>query len=331
MDNQPNNPNQEVDLYYVKHRVKGYFTSVNESFFNAILFVKRHIIALLVLLALGIAYGTYKDSKSKVYDQKIIAIPNFNSVDYLYGEVERINTKLGERDTVFLNKIGLKNYRHVNGIKVEPIVDIYEFIDDSKTEKEADIKYDIFKLLSESGDMEKMLEDSPTSKNYKNHLIIISTSGEVTKQDVIDPLLAYLNADSYFKDVQKEYKINLDRTIVANDSTLKQIDEVMNSFAVTKRSPTISYYADNNAVEDILVFKKQLLHEQGVNRIKKINYEKIVKDVAVMANVKNSKGLHGKMYLIIPFLFILAYVCIVKFISFYKKQLAKRNSIIVNP
>lgn len=331
MDNQPNIPNQEVDLFYVKRKVKGYFSRVNDSFFDAILFIKRNIIILVILLAGGIWWGSYEDNTIKIYNQKVIAIPNFNSVDYLYGEIERINLKISEGDTDFLNKIGLKNYGNVAGIKVEPVIDIYEFIDDSKTDKQTDKKFELFKLLSESGEMEKMLKDTPTSKNYKNHLITIITVGEAASQDAVAPLFDYLNSDPYFKEVQQQYKVSLEQTITANDSTIKQIDALMNSFSIAKSSPTLSYYVDNTPLNDVLLVKEQLLRQQTQNRVKKINYEKIVKDASTQLNVRDKKGLHGKMKFIYPFLLILLFVCICKFIKFYKKQSAKRKAIIVNP
>lgn len=331
MDNQPNIPNQEVDLFYVKRKVKGYFSRVNDSFFDAILFIKRNIIILVVLLAGGIWWGSYEDDTVRIYNQKVIAIPNFNSVDYLYGEIERINLKISEGDTDFLNKIGLKNYGNVAGIKIEPVIDIYEFIDDSKSDKQTDKKFELFKLLSESGEMEKMLKDKPTSKNYKNHLITIITVGEATTQDAVAPLFDYLNSDPYFKEVQQQYKMSLEQTITANDSTIKQIDALMNSFSIAKSSPTLNYYVDNTPLNDVLLVKEQLLRQQTQNRVKKINYEKIIKDASTQLNVRDKKGLHGKMKFIYPFLLILLFLGIYKFIKFYKKQSAKRKAIIVNP
>jgi lipopolysaccharide export system protein LptC len=331
MDIQPQNPNQEVDLFYVKNKLKGYITQVNDSFFDAILFIKRNIIILIVLLVGGYWLGNYQDSSTKAYNHKIIAIPNFNSVDYLYGEIERINLKIGDKDSVFLNSIGLKHYRNVAGIKIEPIVDIYEFIDDSKSNQETDRKFELFKLLSESGEMDKMLEDKPTSKNYKNHLITISTVGQAANRDVVESLFAYLNAEPYFKAVQQQYKISLDQTMIANDSTIKQIDNVMNNFSAAGSSSNITYYNDNRPLHEILRIKEQLLKEQEINRVKKINYEKIVKEASVQLNVRDDEGLHGKMKFIIPVLFILLFLCIAKFINFYKKQSAKRKAVIVNP
>jgi hypothetical protein len=331
MDIQPQNPNQEVDLFYVKRKVKGYITQVNDSFFDAILFVKRNIIILILLLVGGFWWGSYEDATIKIYNQKIIAIPNFNSVDYLYGEIERINLKIIEDDADFLNKIGLKNYDNVAGIKIEPVIDIYEFIDDSKSDRQTDKKFELFKLLSESGEMEKMLKDTPTSKNYKNHLITIVTVGEATSQDAVAPLFAYLNSDPYFKEVQQQYKISLEQTITANDSTIKQIDAVMNNFSAAKASSNITYYNDNTPLHEVLSVKEQLLRQQTVNRIKKINYEKIVKEASTQLNVRDKKGLNGKMKFIYPIMLIFLFLCIYKFISFYKRQSAKRKAIIINP
>ena len=326
MDNQTNNPHNEVDLFYIKTKVKGYFTRANDSFFDVIQFVKRNIILLVILLAVGIALGIYQDETTDVYSQKVFVIPNFESVDYLYEEVERIDAKIKEGDYDYLQQIGITNPTDIAKIQIDPVVDIYEFIDETKYDNENDRKFELFKLISENGEMDKMLEDNTTSKNYKNHLITIITVGKKTDKEVIEPFMAHLNSSPYFKEVQKEYKISLEKNIAANDSTVSQINSVINSFSAAKKANNLSYYNDNTPLHEILKFKERLLTEQTQNRVKKINYEKIVKDGGTLLNVKYTKGLNGKMKFVVPFLFLFVFICLYRFRKFYKKQVYKRQA-----
>jgi hypothetical protein len=79
-------------------------------------------------------------------------------------------------------------------------------------------------------------------------------------------------------------------------------------------------------LNDILKTKEALISEQGVKRIEIVNYEKIIKDVSIVTNIKNSSGLNNKMKLIVPILFIFIFILVGYFKSFYQKQMAKHNT-----
>ena len=76
-----------------------------------------------------------------------------------------------------------------------------------------------------------MLEDKVTSRNYKNHVITITTRGEVNRADVVDPILRYFNKNNYYLKMKKGYTNNLDLKIAANDSIIKQIDAILNDYS----------------------------------------------------------------------------------------------------
>jgi len=329
MDNHANQSN-EIDLSYVSQKIKKSLSKVNDSFFDAILFVKRYIIAIVIVIAVGVTLGILKD-ENQTYDQKVFVTPNFRSVDYLYGEIQQLNSKIRTNDVEFLNKIGLKSPEMIAGLDLEPVVDIYEFIDEVDNEKVASRKFDLFKLIAENGEMDKMLEEQTTSKNYSNQVIVITTRGLVTKQDVVDPILNYLNSDAYYKQIQAEYIKNLDVQIAANDTLIKQIDGILNSFANRKNGGNnmVSFNNDGQ-LNDVIETKNNLVDQQALNNIKKVNYTSIIKEKGTVLNFKRKGIANGNNKIIYPVALLLLFVFVVLFISYYKSQVRKRKALAQN-
>jgi hypothetical protein len=91
--------------------------------------------------------------------------------------------------------------------------------------------FDLLKLIAENNDIDKVLKDKVTSKNYPYHLISFSTKGKITNKSTIDPLLRALNDNAYFRVIQKNIIENVKIKIQSNDNTLAQIDGILNSFS----------------------------------------------------------------------------------------------------
>lgn len=323
MANQPNNDYQEIDLSRVSRKVKGYFTRVNDSFFDVILFFKKYVIFIVILVILGAVLGYFQDKNAGSYEHKLYVIPNFKSVDYLYSKIDFVNSKIRERDTVVLQEMGIAN-SGIGKIEIEPVVDIYEFIDGKDNRN-----YDMVKLLSENNDLAKVMEDEVTAKNYKHHLITFTSKSKVSKEHSVAPLLAYLNDSDYFKIIQKEEIENLKIRMMATDSTISQINGILSDFSKSAAKQTkgesLIYYNNNTEVDLVIEKKNELVEEQAKNRIDVINYENIIKESSTVLNNRKTGFLDGKMIYITPLLFILAFAASLSFRSYYRKQSAKRK------
>ena len=129
-----NSQDQEIDLGQIFKSIKGFFESISDRFFEFILFLKKNSIVIIILLILGFALGYFLDQKNKAYEHEIIVSPNFGSADYLYAKINLLNSKKREKDTIFLHSIGIKDVKHFSKIEIEPIVDVYKFIDNNSYE-----------------------------------------------------------------------------------------------------------------------------------------------------------------------------------------------------
>ena len=141
---------------------------------------------------------------------------------------------------------------------------------------------------------------------------------------MVQPLLKYLNESEYYQKIQKNVFNNLSIKMVQNDTIISQINDVLGSFSKsvngTQKSEKLVYYNENTQLNDIIKTKDLLVSEQGNLRIEFVNIDKIVKDNSVILNIKNTKSTNGKLKFVLPLFFIILFVLIRFFVSFYKKQ-----------
>jgi len=328
MTNQTNSTeNQDIYLSDVSKKVKGYFSRVNDSFFDGILFIRKNIIAVVIIVILGAGYGYYKDMTETNYQTKVFVISNFGSTDYLYQQVGNLNAKIYDKE--FKKVYGVNESKKIVKLKIEPVLDIYNFINDPlKDTYENDRSYEIFRLMSENGDMKKVIKDEVTSRNFNTHLLTITTRGFASETKDIKPLINYLNSNPYYKTLQKEYIKSLDIRLAVNDTTIKQIDEILNSFPKSSAKSTGLVLNDHSDINEIIKLKDKLVKEQAINRIEKVNYTNIIKDSSMSLNMSDDAIFSGKMKYIIPFTLLLVFMAVMKFVHYYKKQVNKRKLII---
>jgi hypothetical protein len=319
-----NNDNQEIDLSQISKKIGNFFENISTQIFKMFLFFKRNIIWVGILFIVGAGLGYYLDKTTKVYNHQIIVSPNFGSVDYMDSKIELINSKVEDGDTLFIkNVVGIKNPTRFKGITVEPITDVYKFID-SKPQN-----FELIKLMSEDGDIKKVVNEHLTSKNYPYHLISFSTVGQTSDDKTVDPILNYLNNSDYYRTLQKEYVNNIKIKMVENDSIISQINGLLNSFSGKgngAQSDKTVYYSEKSQLSDVIKTKDQLVYEQGMHRIEMVNLDKVIKENSSTLNVRSNKAVNGKLKLVLPLLFIFLFVLAGFLKSFYKKQMAKLNS-----
>lgn len=318
-----NSDNQEIDLSQIAQKVNGIYGRLIDKLFHFILFVKKNFAIFAILFILGAGIGYYLDKKIKSYDHQIIVSPNFGSVDYLYAKVDLLESKINEGDTTFLKNIGIQNTKKFGTIEIKPIIDVYKFINNNKD------NFELIKLLAEDGNIDKVVENELTSKNYPFHLLTFSTSKLTSDDETVLPILNFLNDSNHFKQLKKEYLNNIQLKMKANDSTIAQIDGLMNQFKSrtnSNNSDKLVYFNENTQLNDVLQTKENLIGEQANLRINLVNLDKIIKETSVILNEKNTKGMNGKRKLILPFLFVLLFITFSFVKNFYTKQMFKKHN-----
>lgn len=309
--------NQEIDLAQISKRIGEGFDRFLSWIFRGLFFVQKNIILFIALLISGIAVGFYFDSNSASYNSEIILLPNFGSTEYTYSKVDLINSKILERDTVFLKSIGISNPKLLTKVSIVPITDIYNFINDNNK------NFELIKLMAEDGDINTIIENETTSKNYDHHILKISSKSIVQRSE-IDAILNYLNNSEYFSNIQLTSKQNIKLRIAESEKTVEIIDKILNNFAKSSdeisKNDKLIYYNENSKLAEVFETRSSLINEIGNKKVELLNSDKIIKETSAALNVKNTKSLNGNFKVIIPLLFILFFIFIRMFVIFYRKQ-----------
>ncbi|HEY4628036.1 MAG TPA: hypothetical protein VIH02_02000 [Flavobacterium sp.] len=321
------NPNdQEIDLSQIFKKIGGLFQDFNTFLFRCIQFFIKNGIAIIILLIIGFGLGFYLDKNQKTYNHQIIVAPNFESTNYLYSKIDLIESKISERDTLFLREVvGIKRPKELKEIKIKPIIDISKFVEDKPENIE------LVKLMTEDGDVKKILEDNLISKNYKFQTIYFTTDKLIDNNDLVQPLLNFLNDTDYYKQIQKEAVNNIQIEMRHNDTIISQINGVLNGFSNSVNSlaknDKLIYYNENTQLNDLIKTKNNLIIDQGKYRVDLVGFDKIVKDVSISTNSVNRDLTFGNLKLFLPILFVLGFILVRFFAAFYKKQSLKAQQI----
>lgn len=310
---------EQIDFGMISNKIGNFFQRGNAFIFKGIQFVFKNIVILILLLVIGFGFGIFLDQKYKTYNSEIIVAPNFGSTDYLYSKIDLLAAKVKERDTVFLKSIGIQKPLEIKKISIEPIVDVYKFINNSEK------NFELLKLMSEDGDLKSIVKETTTSKNYAFHTITILTKGLTNSKKGIQPILNYLNTSEYYSKVQKISINNIQQKIKANEGIIAQIDGILNEFSNAasgyhQKSDKLVYYNENTQLNDVIKTKDTLIKEIGNLKIKLLTSDKIIKESTIALNIENDKSLNGKRKFVLPFVLIFGFILIGLFGRFYKKQ-----------
>ena len=250
-----NSQEQEIDLSQIGKSISKVFQKAVNRCFDLLFFIQKKFLIVFVILVIGGGLGFYLD-KEPNYTSDVVVIPNFGSNEYLYDKINLMSLKLKEKDQAFFTKIGIKNIKDFISIEIEPVNGIYDFIN----KEEHKNNFDFIKLMAEDGDIEKVLQDKTTSKNYYLHGINIKTAIVYNQKDLIDPILNFLQQSEYFLKLQKIQQFNLEEKLAANKSIIAQIDEIVLSLNQNKTGSSVSI-SENTGLSDLIEKKDYLILE----------------------------------------------------------------------
>ena len=311
---------QEIDLSQIGKSISNSFRNAINKCFDLLFFIQKKILIVAILFILGIGLGLFLDKNSS-YNHQIVVIPNFGSNNYLYEKIELLSAKLKERDEVFFKSIGVLDIQNFSSIEIKPISGIYNFIN-SESQKS---NFEFIKLMAEDGNIDKIIKDDLTSKNYYLHAISISTTKASDKKDIIDPILNYLQQTNYFTKLQKVYQSNLVEKVEANQLLISQIDQIILSLTQNKSNGGV-IISENSGLSELIQKKDELVSENQKLAIHKLEYDKVIKDQNISLNQRNTEGTNNKMKIILPFLFVSLYLLGFWFFQVYKQQQKRTQS-----
>ena len=294
---------QEIDLSYLYQSLLNFIDSIGFSIYRMVRFLLRNwmITISVLILGFGLGYYLYK-SDPKAFKQEVIVVPNFHSTSYLYEKVNNFNKK---------HKDPASKLSHISSIEVAPIVDVFQFVSDSKQNLE------IAKYMSENTiEVAKYKKNNDIEKLYKYHKITYYTDVEDTDQKIFDALLQDLNSDSYLQERQKVETVQTQNKLQEHIASVENINNVfkkLGNVSENSKDLNVEMYSQIN---DLMLTKKDLLNEITKVKIEVIEQSKIIYDASKSLNTQNKNIFK---VILIPFVFIVLFLC-----SAYVWRQAKR-------
>ena len=298
----------EIDLSFIFQKIGDFFKNLLVGFLQIISFYYKRRWILLILLATGAILGYILESTSKSeFKNNFIVTANYGSSDYLYNKIDAVDSKINLMDSTFLEKAFGEHYLRVNSIEIDPIVNIYSFIGQSKSNQE------LFELLSEDKEMSEFIKDPINSRNYPHHTInlIIEGENEDIHKLITGNFFDYLNSNQYYNNSKR---ISLKNTLLQIDQNQKvrqQIDAVVNSVAsqdiTDSKNPVVSI-KENQVIDALLRRKDLTLNEDRRLQNNLENKQKVIQVVDANYQIEFEESIVTKdKKFLFPVLFIVLF------------------------
>lgn len=317
------NANDEIEMSVFFNGIKRFFIGLLKLIFQALAFYRKYIIVVLILVIGGGVGGYYMDNNNlKNYRNDVIVIPNFESTEYLYDAVEMVNSKIKNKDAAFFSKIKIEDYLSLREIIIKPVTDVYDMVKQEKS------NLDVFKIMSEKGDMPKVLADLTTGRHFKFHKISIYEKGSSYGNKNIKALLNFLNDNAYYQNYGKALRISQEKKIEKNNEMIAQIDSLFSSISKSKtiasNDSKISIN-QNTQLNDLILTKESLIIDNRKIQLELIDNQNVIQEVCTVNDIIEDRILSNKT-MSLPFLLLMAFsgVFLLRFIY------SKLRSISVN-
>ena len=316
--NEQNNIPEEIDLYNLRAVIS---KAINNVVMNTFLFFKKNAYKLVLLLFCGALLGGLADYFTRSYVAEVVVNSNFTTNDYLYSRVDQLNNHFIQNKN---KELPISNYKKFSRIEVEPVIDVYSFVSNTTlnvaNNAQNSQNFEMLKLMAEKGDINNIIKDEITSKNYYFQKINIISKEKVEEKD-IKSVINYLNKDKYFDSILHLNIQNIKDRIVKNDSTISQINKLIQSYtsSIAQGSANVMFKNDNSEVNSLITQKNELISKIEEDKLSLISQNKIIKDSTIVYNQINNKGIANKLKFIFPILFIFLFLCISYLKSLNKK------------
>lgn len=315
VENNSNPSSEEIDLGFLLDKIKSFFKAFLVGILQIIQFFWKHKFPLIGVGIAGIALGLYLASTAeRIYVNELLIQPNYKSTQYVYDKVDNINFKIKNNDSVFLSEAFGSHYKKVKGLEIEPIVDVYNLIGESK-----EIQETFETLYVESGDASFFDEDI-NKINYSKHRIKLLIEGDEYNDSLTTAFFDFLKSNSFYEKQSELIYNKLKEQLEENKLMMRQIDSVI-AFVQKNPSPQLTSnglsFSGSQEVSGLLD-RKRTLSIYDLELLERLSSEE-----DVIALVDKTTGIMDRSYnfsfKIVPFLFVGIYCFIFLFIYLRRK------------
>ncbi|WP_395090643.1 hypothetical protein ACF3NR_06415 [Vaginella massiliensis] len=246
----------------------------------------------------------------KSYESSLIVAPNFKSNEYLYDKIKVLDSKLKIKDIPFIKQLNLQQPEVITEIKIEPIVDIYSFVE------YRDDKFKMVELMAEDSNVNKVIEDPNTSTFYDYHKIIIKSNAEISQAD-LQSIMSYLNDSEYYNKRKVLYIENVKKEIEQHRTSVELINQLLSNANVTTNNNVL--VQNNNQLGDVIKYKSNLLIIIQNLSLDLENYSSVVKLVAKNDNYAPQASLLDNKIIVYPIVLVFLFILINSVVKVIRK------------
>jgi hypothetical protein len=315
----------EIDLTNLfsmfKEKIKGWIVLL----FDLIDFIIKKWIFITTLIILGLVSG-YLTQDNYDHNKKatVLVRINFDTVDYVYSEIDLINAKIIEKDSLFFSEMGLiGDSIQVKKIEITPIVRFKEIIE---RYKENDRKLEGLLRNLEFNDDD--VESYETFKSeYYFHTIKLTLSNNAN-QETLEKIIEYINSNKILEEIKVSSVRHIKFQIENNLISIKQINNVINAYktneSLTSPSDQIFVVDKNFNMSEMFERKNEL---QGLNAVLN-NFLVYSKDIVVVVNkpkiIEENTKFRSNRIVFFPsvFVFIFLLFSFLKYTYIYLREIA---------
>ncbi|MGB5668837.1 MAG: hypothetical protein WBM53_18520 [Maribacter sp.] len=301
-------PSDEIDLGQLFQMIGKGFNRIFKAFLSAFVYLKKNALILIGLAVIGILIGFgLNQIISKKLKTEVIVKPQMESKNYLYDVISEIQANIKAKDTPFFASIGI-DVTNFDGLEVE-----ISAVNDNRESSESEMKY--LELLQSFENIESIADivrAELQNKSSFNHRITFFYKDAKSGQQFAKGIMQYINTNEYFDGLITVYRENATSRIAENKQLLKQVDQIITSYAqkmaenddmigndriVLDNQETVNitglFDLKNKLIQDIE--SKNLELEQRTEPIKIINFGK---------PQQVQKVFFGKNIVLIPLVFV---------------------------
>lgn len=314
-----NTTSDEIDLGYLSQKLNALGKKVVRGILMIIDFFLKYWIITLTLIIVGIGLGYFSDRSSKnILSNEGIVIPNFESVDYLYGTIDDFNSRINSGDTIFLKKVLGPHYFAIKSIEIEAIPDINHFAANRE-------QIDVFRILYQNQDFEEFMANIAVNRNFKYHKVKFMISEIGNAEEIVNNILTYLNANEHFRNYAKVYNRNVELQIEEYHQMLAQVDSIIKAVSFRTKNNTISgvSISDNSNLDMLLVQKREILSELMKTEINLVDFTSPIKLVYMDYNVETG-GIPKFIKYPIIFVGLFSLIFFIRFIMVRMRKYSRR-------
>ncbi len=317
MDVKQENNNQEIDLVYLFKKIGEFFRSVCFFLVRLLKFIYRNKLLVICFIIIGIILGLILDQKdSNKYKTEIIVVPNFESVDLLYSEVESFNINLKK------NKLNNQFLDNVIKLEVKPIENLNNVLNNKDN-------LEIFKALTENvKNLSDVFDKEQLKKNYKYHVITVTTNSTSNLEKITNYFLKSINDKSYYKVRSKLALANQEQAKLQAEKSIEQINRILENLGSGSLSGVGKDLNINNydQLSNVIELKSFYIKELASINTRLIEFRSAIYPVDISYNNKVNSKIYQKFTVLLPLIFVGVFLLI----SYIKYFFNKYNRLYLN-